>query len=257
MGGASEDPRNEPILRQELFGDGAAPARGLSDTQLLGHRDVPGPRTFCNQDPRSLRRCRQQAERIPLAHKQRYTLCVLKHVTGSTLSLVEKTNQQLGQDTSPGVTELLKRCHPFPPPVRQMGQGEAQEWQCPNRTVDTIKSANQDPGGPESLILTPGSPQPPQTPPTQKPLAHDGRKAMPSCPRLCWLLASQEGGTGCLPGTPWTGVHAGKGTIHGLQREGSWKAAGPGDGCEVGRLPSQRQIRGLFILTFKNRQITW
>lgn len=77
----------------------------------------------------------------------------------------------------------------------------------------------QDPGGPESLILTPGSPQPPQTLPTQKPLAHDGRKAMPSCPRLCWLLASQEGGTGCLPGTPWTGVHAGKGTIHGLQRE--------------------------------------
>lgn len=61
-----------------------------------------------------------------------------------------------------------------------MGQGEAQERQCPNRTGYTIKSANRDPH--TSTWFAAAAQQIPQKPP-----AHDGRKAIPSCPRLCWL----------------------------------------------------------------------
>lgn len=72
-------------------------------------------------------------------------------------------------------------------------------------------------------------------------------KSSPAVPGSAGFLGKRTGAV-CL-GTPWTGMHAGNCTIHGLQREEDLNAEGPGDGCEVRRLPLQQWVRALFILT--------
>lgn len=116
-------------------------------------------------------------------------------------------------------------------------------------TPSNLQTRTQTDQNPSYSYLAAPCPPPSRPPPCQETPSFPTivGKSSPAVPDSAGFLVRRNGAV--CRGTPWTGMQAGNCTIHGLQREEDLKAEGPGNGCEVRRLPLQQWIRALFILT--------
>lgn len=79
----SEDPPNEPILRQELFGDGADSSPGTVRYTTTGTQRHPGALNLLqprSSEPKKVQApgCRRQVEQTPLAHRERHVFLLFE-----------------------------------------------------------------------------------------------------------------------------------------------------------------------------------